>query len=304
MADEGEALLKELGPGTQEALRKIFQWAKKKRVLHVKDIEGEFFEYRAASLLDDSYNKADVTDILNSLLAILKVTIEKEQRDSSLAFGEIVKQILVQADKAGTPIDVDVIALDTPSVLGRMGSLEKSLPGLPGIGGLGGLGKPGGLAPKPAALAPIGSTPPAPTGPSENEIKVAEENEKMKDKLNKIQQQYTTMMQEKTKQSQELAKLKDSASAGAAADSVMVAKKDEEIANLKAQLERKESDIASSQKELTGKISESRQFTTLKKLLAQKTQQVKELRTQLQKYVPEAGATVELVDESSSEDDA
>ena len=51
-----------------------------------------------------------------------------------------------------------------------------------------------------------------------------------------------------------------------------------------AAIERKDAEIESGQKQLTGKLADSSQFKTLKKLLNQKTQQVKELRTKLEKY--------------------
>jgi leucine zipper transcription factor-like protein 1 len=300
---EIQALVEGLSPASRDFLQKYFFWAKKKRSLHVKDIEGEIYEYKTVSLLDDTYNKADVIDILNGLLAILKVTVEKDQKDTTHTFGEILRQALLQADKGGVEIHPDIECLDNVGLIATIGLLEKNV--TEGKGALGPIG--GGVPkPKPGAmpLAPISAAPVAPAGPSEKELELEAENKRIQEKLQKIQQQYTTMMQEKTKLSQELASIKDSTEATAANASARALALEKEKEELKAAIERKDAEIESGQKQLTGKLADSSQFKTLKKLLNQKTQQVKELRTKLEKYEPDGeGSTIELQEESSSDDD-
>mmetsp|Transcript_78070 Transcript_78070/g.137760 ORF Transcript_78070/g.137760 Transcript_78070/m.137760 type:complete len:306 (-) Transcript_78070:561-1478(-) len=303
MADaEFESLVGELSPASREILHKYFLWSKKKRSLHVKDIEGELYEYKAASLIDESYNKSDVSDILGGLLAILKVTVEKEQKETTQTFAEMLRGVLLSADKVGVELSADVGALDNPGVIGTIGLLEKNvLDGKGALGSLGGLGakpKLGGAAP----LAPISAAPEVPAGPSERETELEAENKRLQDKLKTIQQQYTTMMGEKSKLSQELNAIKDGSQADASNAAARVHSLEKELEELKSVLSKKEGEIAAGQKQLTGKLNDSSQFKTLKKLLAQKTQQVKELRTKLQQYEPESSGTIEAPADDDSSD--
>eukprot|EP00997_Jenningsia_sp_PLL12_P009960 NODE_704_length_1497_cov_99.196823_g581_i0.p1 GENE.NODE_704_length_1497_cov_99.196823_g581_i0~~NODE_704_length_1497_cov_99.196823_g581_i0.p1 ORF type:complete len:276 (-),score=83.57 NODE_704_length_1497_cov_99.196823_g581_i0:225-1052(-) len=251
-----------------------------------------------SSLIDDSYNKADVADILAGLQAILKVTIEKDQKETTTAFANVLTQIMAQADKGGLALNVDIQQLDNPSTMGHMGALEKGMMGAALLPGLAPLGAP---KPKPAALAPIQT---APAGPSERELELEESTKSLADKLSKVQQQFSTMMQEKSKLTQELNRIKDLSESSAANEAAKVIDLQKQLDEARTQLERKDTEVQSHQKELTGKLSESQQFKTLKKLLAQKNQQVKDMRTKLSKYEPEAGSTtIELEESSSSEDD-
>ena len=83
--------------------------ARRQSSIHVR---GFVIWHLCLSLLDDTYNKADVIDILNGLLAILKVTVEKDQKDTTHTFGEILRQALLQADKGGVEIHPDIECLD------------------------------------------------------------------------------------------------------------------------------------------------------------------------------------------------
>jgi leucine zipper transcription factor-like protein 1 len=47
-------------------------------------------------------------------------------------------------------------------------------------------------------------------------------------------------------------------------------------------------DLEKTQKELEKKFSETSQFTNMKQMLTKKNEQLKELRTQLRKYEPDA----------------
>eukprot|EP00993_Chasmostoma_nieuportense_P001957 NODE_2793_length_1089_cov_118.603950_g2663_i0.p1 GENE.NODE_2793_length_1089_cov_118.603950_g2663_i0~~NODE_2793_length_1089_cov_118.603950_g2663_i0.p1 ORF type:complete len:303 (+),score=113.29 NODE_2793_length_1089_cov_118.603950_g2663_i0:56-964(+) len=302
MSEEIAILLEGLSPESKELVQKYFLFAKRKRTLHLKDVEGEFIEFKAASLFDDSYNKADVTDIINGLLAIIKVTIENEQKDVMHTFAELLRQVLKNADEAKVPISVEMAALDNIAAISSMGFLEKNV-----LEGKAGLAPLGSLKPKPSAglhpLAPIGQTQ-APAGPSEAELKLEEENKRLNEKLQKIQQQYTTMMQEKSKLSAELTGIKESTTNALGHDAAVQHDLQSQISDLKIQLEKKENEIAVSQRELTGKLGESNQFKTIKKLLTQKNQQVKDLRTKLLKYEPPTDeSTIELQESSSSDED-
>eukprot|EP01004_Peranema_trichophorum_P005839 NODE_4683_length_1130_cov_103.683217_g4155_i0.p1 GENE.NODE_4683_length_1130_cov_103.683217_g4155_i0~~NODE_4683_length_1130_cov_103.683217_g4155_i0.p1 ORF type:complete len:299 (+),score=77.45 NODE_4683_length_1130_cov_103.683217_g4155_i0:77-973(+) len=296
-----EDLLKTLSQESKDTFQKYFTWAKRKRTLHIKDVEREFAEFKNASLIDDTYNRADVIGLLNDLLAILKVTIDKEQKDTDQAFAEVIRQFLTASESQQVSLHLDLAQLDNPVALGRAYGLEKALGDkLPGLS----LAAPLSAKPKPSALAPISATP-VPTGPSEREKELEEERERLTEKLNKIQQQYTTMMQEKSKLNQELLKMKELSQSTVSSDALKVKGLEQIIEELKSQLDLKETELSTTQKEFTGKLSESQQFRTLKKLLAQKTQHVKTLRDKLSKYEPEGAAGIELQEEeSSSEDDS
>eukprot|EP00668_Euglena_longa_P011786 GGOE01014203.1.p1 GENE.GGOE01014203.1~~GGOE01014203.1.p1 ORF type:complete len:317 (-),score=84.14 GGOE01014203.1:228-1151(-) len=298
-------LVQGLSPSSQDVLQKYLFWSKKKRTLHVKDIEGELYEYKHASLLDESYNKADVADILTGLLSILRVTVEKDQRETTQAFVEVLRQVLEQADKSNVDLQLDLSPLDNPTHMTSINFLEKNV--LEGKGSLAPLGSLGSRSKPAAPLAPISSAAPlAPVevGPSEKEIQLEQEVARLQEKAQKIQQQYTTMMQEKSKLSQQLAAIKDSSDASASSASARALSLEEELAEFKAVLATKDREIAAGQQQLTGKLNECTQFKTLKKLLAQKTQQVKELRAKLNKYEPDVPtSTLEEEEESSSDDD-
>eukprot|EP00669_Euglena_mutabilis_P013203 TRINITY_DN8006_c0_g1_i1.p2 TRINITY_DN8006_c0_g1~~TRINITY_DN8006_c0_g1_i1.p2 ORF type:complete len:151 (-),score=50.25 TRINITY_DN8006_c0_g1_i1:148-600(-) len=115
--------------------------------------------------------------------------------------------------------------------------------------------------------------------------------------------QYTAMMHEKTRLAQDLAAARSGTDASAADAAARARALEAEAADLKAVVVGKDREIAAAQQQLTGKLADSSQFKTLKKLLAQRTQHVKELRTRLNKYEPDSAATTTLVEDSSSDDD-
>jgi leucine zipper transcription factor-like protein 1 len=309
MADaEVQGLVQGLGPEAQDVLQRYFFWAKKKRSLHLKDIEGEWAEFRHASLIDQTYNKADVGDLLTGLLAILKVTVDKDQRETTQAFAEVLRQVFAQAHAAGVALTLDLGTLDNPTHMASVAFLERNV-----LEGKGALAPLGGVAtramPSAHPLAPLtaaaAAPPPPPTdaGPSEREKELEGELARMQDKLLRVQQQYTAMMHEKTRLAQDLAAAQSGTDASAADAATRARALEAEAADLKAVVAGKDREIAAAQQQLTGKLADSSQFKTLKKLLAQRTQHVKELRTRLNKYEPDSAATTTLVEDSSSDDD-
>eukprot|EP01012_Entosiphon_sulcatum_P055939 TRINITY_DN7866_c0_g1_i1.p1 TRINITY_DN7866_c0_g1~~TRINITY_DN7866_c0_g1_i1.p1 ORF type:complete len:281 (-),score=81.43 TRINITY_DN7866_c0_g1_i1:32-853(-) len=259
-------------------------WAKKRHAMALRDLEGELQDFRSASLVDESYNKADVSDLFQNLLAILKVTIEKEQTEDFQSSAAFLEQLLLAAQEQNVPIEAGPSATDLYSKTGLLAQPRAKLPELS----------------TPA--------PQAPTGPSEAEVKLQAENSALNEKLLVVQQQFHTMMQEKTKATDELHALQTAAASAAASEAIIIKQITDEIAALKQQLEKKEEEFAHGQKELNVKLSDTTQFQALKKLLAAKNQQLKDLRARLQKYEQsDTKAQIELADEDedddSSEDD-
>jgi predicted nucleic acid-binding Zn-ribbon protein len=57
------------------------------------------------------------------------------------------------------------------------------------------------------------------------------------------------------------------------------------------------------QKEAATRVAQTKQFQDLKKMVMQKNQQIKEIRTRLDKYEPSAAAGTASADDDDSSDD-
>uniref|UniRef100_A0A7S4LM54 Leucine zipper transcription factor-like protein 1 n=1 Tax=Eutreptiella gymnastica TaxID=73025 RepID=A0A7S4LM54_9EUGL len=123
-------------------------------------------------------------------------------------------------------------------------------------------------------------------GPAEAEEKgpmlTEEEGKALQEKVRKMQEQYTTMMKQKTALNEELQQLKD---ANAKDDKAAQIKALEtQVQELKLEGEKKTQELDTAGKALDGKLNESTQFKNLKMMLGQKNELLKDLRARLQKY--------------------
>jgi myosin heavy subunit len=139
-----------------------------------------------------------------------------------------------------------------------------------------------------------------------------EEGKALQEKIRKMQEQYTTMMKQKTAIAEELQKLKEaqstvvvssSSSSSSHASTPKEKELEDELQNMRIQLVEKQKERDELNRSVEGKLSESSQFRSLKTMLSQKNELVKELREKLRKYETAAAELSTSAEPSADDDD-
>jgi leucine zipper transcription factor-like protein 1 len=257
-----------LSDSSKHFLNDYFAWSKQQRDKFLKDIDFEFKAFKEGTLFQQhTFNRNEVDELLNGHYLVLQSAINREAQRQSTASGEMLRTICAEADKRGMPIQVSVRAMEDPNALSALEQMEQK------------------------ALSKTKLQPLAASSASEQERQkqLAEANEeigRLNDKLRKMTEQFSTMMKEKTALQAQVLHLQDARStavapAAPAAPGATHLDQSGTVARLQQELSAVRNDMQL-------KLNQSSQFQTLKKMLAQKNQQVKQLRAALVQYDPAA----------------
>eukprot|EP00002_Diphylleia_rotans_P024200 TRINITY_DN4770_c0_g1_i1.p1 TRINITY_DN4770_c0_g1~~TRINITY_DN4770_c0_g1_i1.p1 ORF type:complete len:299 (-),score=98.89 TRINITY_DN4770_c0_g1_i1:594-1490(-) len=287
----------DLTPYHLERLEAFVQFSKSKREESLRELDLAIDEFKDTSVTEDHFVRSDVISILDKLTKTVRTTVDKEVSTNQYASSVLLQSIFSQADKLNIQLKVDVASLENGEALRSMAKFEQEKTKIGAGQKLPSLGK---SAADPAVLLQEINT-------------LKEENKVLRDRLQKLTGQSTSVLKEKSAANEELEQLKielsqtKSRESAAAKDlSTLKGKVDElqqQIGQLKvaastpavkadpsvqAALQAKSEEVDQLQKELTGKVQSTTQFATMKKMVQKKNDQVKDLLTRLRKYEPAA----------------
>eukprot|EP00698_Gefionella_okellyi_P003672 TRINITY_DN13437_c0_g1_i1.p1 TRINITY_DN13437_c0_g1~~TRINITY_DN13437_c0_g1_i1.p1 ORF type:complete len:311 (+),score=83.27 TRINITY_DN13437_c0_g1_i1:68-1000(+) len=294
-----------LGTHHQDQVGNFLKYAKKQRDLQLQEIDSAFTTIKDTRLLQDDYTDSDVVSILDGLAQTLKATVQSEFIKMTNSTGVMLVHLLGQAEKRSAWLDVDPLQLESGQQQSAVSALEQQLT-------------------KPVESKRLPSL--QQTGREElDAIQLRDENKGLRDRCHQLQTQFTAASREKTELREQLEQLRSELSAlrsetatlkteasrkadsqtdvKAAAlqseaslrtelsDAKASAQKAEaalraELSETKAKLAQLQAELEAARKEVGSRLSESKQFQSLQKMLTTKNQQVKELREALAKYQP------------------
>lgn len=261
---------------------------KGKRDLAIADAVAGKDEFVSDRLADDSaiYNSSDVKALLSALSDQLIASLKQEHETIVGTSAVYVSQLLIQAEKAGTKVDVpDISIIEDRKNISQVSSLA---------------GVKYSLAPPKRGLDAIGSTGSDPKVLQEL-LDVKEENRQMHDRQRSLQTEMSTLLKERSTLTAELEKVKENfkqmRARSTGDNSVNAAAIERSLNETKAMLDSKASECDTMKKDLDKRLGESSQFKELKSILQKKTDEVKDLKKRLAKAgvdVPSTDGGVDL----------
>lgn len=306
--------MSDISDAHSEQLLNYLRFSRYKRDQQIREVEATFQETKDARLNQNDYSQDEVETLLNDLTKIVKANVQTEMLHAAHINVVLLKQLFGQAEKAGTVLNADTSALEDRTLLAVAKQLEdqsKSAEPLKGAAQ---------MTPAAASKLPsLGGTEAA----QANELNILKvENGVLKERLAKMQAQCTNILKEKTAIGNEMNALQtkftelnvsvqnmtspeatavkeQAAAVGVSMSSVSkmaepTKESDEQSQQLQASLDftkklldAKERDFEELEKKLEDRVNNSSQFISLKKMLAQKNDQIKALRTSLRKYEPD-----------------
>ena len=169
----------ELSPVGCATLTSYFHTARAKRDQTIKALDMEFSSFKDTSMMDMTYTRGDVDQLLMNYLNILKVSLNKQYSDYIQATTDVGLDILEQADGKEVLLSIDSSRFTNANIEKETSALENELTKkdsqtlVPDIGTRG-------------------------VDPRKKLMDAQQETKRLVEKAHQIQHQFNTMMKEKT----------------------------------------------------------------------------------------------------------
>ena len=242
---------------SKSILDAYLHWAKLRHDKFGRDLDFEANTFRTGNLLSQTYSRPEVEAVLRGQLDVLIHSIEKQHQFITNSSAELCRCVLLEADRNRIPLNVNAVeCLQNATAVTAMEQHELRL-----------LGGPKGK------LAPLTTVE---TG-GEAGRHLAESNEVIRglnEKVRRLTDQYTALMQERGRYSSDVFALQDSLQASQQALDTASTEEQRSISALR-------NELAQSQKDLLQKVNNTPQFLQLRKMLGDKNAQLKALRARL-----------------------
>jgi len=228
-------------------------------------LDNEFRRFCDSNVLQDTFTKAEVGDLLESYFRLMKVTLHSQSSDSALAHADVLSQVYKAGESKGKTLSTS--AYEQAELESKMATLEEDIK----------------FPSSPGAAVPAQIVKPDVDLPKEIQ-KTKDDTAQLKEKAKVIQDQYNAMMREKQAVQAELDETNGILDAvkkmGSSAGEAFIDK-------LGAELEKINGDTAKYTEESKAKLSESSQFQTMKNKMQRYTEEIKSARERLAKVKAE-----------------
>ncbi|GLE03862.1 hypothetical protein PINS_up012773 [Pythium insidiosum] len=233
----------------QEEISKFLKFFRSRLKTHLENIDAEFEDTRSDRLSsDDVYSQKDVQDVLQSLCFAVKATTRCELQDTINMMALLLREIFVEAEDSRLSLELDIAKVEDKELLERVEKL--------------------GVAEWVEDPSPIakGSSSSSSSSKKVNpvdqrQLQLEREKQSLEDEVRAARH---TSQQQQEEHERELRKLQ---------------RKLADARTRVEQLERQAEDAAQH-------VSQTPQFQSMKRMVAQKNQQLQELRRRLQRYEP------------------
>lgn len=250
-------------------------------------------------MLEDSYTTEDVESMLDGLCAVVKSNIQTELQNTSHCNVVLIRQLFRQAEKLGVELAADTATLENEFLLKQVAKWEDASkqPAAP-LSGSGGMAVPKSLPSLGDQMATMDKESQKITAQLNEQ---SDENTMLRDRLQKMQIQCTSILKEKSQLAAELEQSRATVSqlesqtsgtpaatpaAAAAPAPATAAAADGNDASLQEQLRVRSLELEQARRDMTEKLNNSKQFVQMKKMVTDKNKKMKELRDLLRKYAP------------------
>lgn len=306
---------------SQQIVNTFIGWARDDRERAIADCSRDIALFREAQVARPTYTREETVAMLDSIAATVRATVTTSHEKFTESCALLCRAVLAEADMQR----VLLTGVKTVEALNSRRNLsaaelatQRTLMSAPG-------------GPRPGALAPIGGDG---GGGGDLKLQLQQANDmirNLREKLHLVEDQYRKVMDEKSRlqganfylgdqlltEEQRVTKERQQASANSsavtAAGQKTAAALQQELDAVKAQhtkdidahrkelmaLNKKVNDLV---KEQQGKLGESGQFQSMKKMLREKTDQVKKLRDLLRPHNPAAAGADDDIEAAEDDD--
>lgn len=280
-------------PSTELILNTYAGWAAQQSSRSTKDLNYEGNSYRDTRLGGDTtFSRAEVAEIMNGQLQAVVGAALKAQEGIASGSRDLIKAILAENDRQRVAVEIDAAAILNAG--GKpLSAVELAEQRLASKGSM-----------KLGALPSLNSS----EAQAKQLVEAHEEIRRLNERMRAMTAQYEQAMQAKSAASEQALQMQDTVAGLQQQQTAMTeaqqAQMQRQNAEFRAEIGALRQQVVEAQKELTGKLSQSTQFTTLKRMLNEKNELVKTLRTNLARYDPAAAAVGADDDiEAASDDD-
>lgn len=291
----------------KESVVNYMRFARYQRTQRLRAVDAAFDEVKDSRLMDDTYTLDEVHDLLEGLQAVIKGDVDTELIHTAHTNILLLRQLFAQAEKWHLKLQADISELENVELLEKIKEMEETelTKGVKKSGGESSL--------KFSKLEPIQDG--GADKLLQTEIKrLTEENEKLRDRLKSTEQKTSAFLEEKSHMREQLDKMQTTmksqrSGGGDTAElekqlrqlkmdmerSASTSSRNEEhlggeLTSAKHQLLEVREQLEMAEQELERKFSQTGAYQNMKKMLAQKNNQIKDLRRTLAKYEDNDGS--------------
>lgn len=278
-----EVIFAGLEPRSKSIVESYFLWSRQKREKFGRDIDFDSKAYTDARATRATYDKEEVQAIIAGHLDVLKASIEKQEHFHSMASAELIRTVLLEADKHRLAFNINgTEVLGNVSALTALEAAEQKMIGA-----------------SKGRLAPITSAEKGDEG-ARALIKSHDEIRSLNDQVRRLQEQLARAAKEMSDAQSNRLAVQDRLLETESSLAGTTRQTREEAQRDATQLSKLRSEVATLNREMNEKLAASRQFQNLKMMLTEKNAQVKRLRAALMRFDPTAAGED---DDIAAEDD-
>ncbi|DBA02214.1 TPA: hypothetical protein N0F65_007624 [Lagenidium giganteum] len=242
----------------QEEISKFLKFFRARLKNHLENVEADFDDTRSDRLSsDDVYSQKDVKDVIDSLCHAVKANIRSELQDTINMMALLLRQIFTEAETKKLMLELDIGHVEDRDLLDRVERL--------GVAEWVELDRPVGAS--------IGALKPSKKSPTKDAAQLRAEQQQHDEEIR------AAMVTQQREKDEEHAK---------------------EMRRLQRKLDAANDTIQEMERNLKDAqlhISQTKQFLSMKKLVAQKNDQLRYLRERLQRHEPDFDGETKMDDD-------
>lgn len=280
-------------PDTNRIVDSYSTWCNQREERLMADIRFDGQTFRDGRLRDNNYSREEVRDLMDGLLGVAVATALKGVNDTATCSMALLRAVFSETDRQRVPIHVDAERVLDAATTEALTAVERAEQKLASVGSR-------------SALAPITALDRG-DNTAKQLVDAQREIQRLNEKMRAMSAEYAQAMQQRSQLNENVLTMQDTMSLMQQDVSNMTQAQQMELQQTARHGQQKivalEREIAQLNADMTGKLSASSQFQSLKKMLYEKNEMVKQLRAALSKYDPSAAYGGDDDIEAADDDD-
>ncbi|KAG5511154.1 hypothetical protein JKF63_07096 [Porcisia hertigi] len=254
---------------SRNVIDNFFRWSRLSLDKFSRDLRVEASAFQSGNLWRENYTNAEVSQMLNGQLALLLGVVDTQMEGTTAASAELIRAVLREADLQRLTLSIDTTAvLNNAGGVHAMGEHGRQLMSGPA----------GRLAP--LTLQEAGGEAARQLAEANAEVR------RLQAKLQRVTDAYTQVMGSRSSDTAHLLSMQDAMNDKERIATELSRRCQGEDPSLKSAVQELRAEVAEARRELATRLNQSTQYQQVKQLLAQRNEQLKEMRGRLAAYDP------------------